>query len=701
MLMCRSFRYCVSHCLYAAMTKLEELSRDVGTSSLVRCLGYLSSLSLLVAICLGLYVRWEKTAEAMILVIFILGLFVLGIASILYYYFSMEAASMSLFHLWFGFLLGLLCFLSSPSLATDVKEQVTDYLLLSSLVLRTLWALVERVCGCTRFRPALLTSAEFLELVGFAVASTTLLLHKSASIILLVVALAALIVSLRMKSFFAITNLACFVGVAALLFSSLELSPNLYGLICCLGRLVCQPLLDLYFSGLSVTERWLPLLTCGRLWRRLSVLPLTLVELAFLTLAGFKLGSLGQWYLVIPGFVVSGAFWLVCHVVFVISLWGFHTKLNDCQRVFFAQRSDTRSLDRVMASRGMRHFCLISQRLVFFSLISTIILAAVSWQSTNGIFMSVFLIVLPLETLAHSLFHEFGNCLGGTCVGYAVVIPTNYCSLDGQPTLLPPDLVQELNLRSTGMLNNIQRFFSQHMIETYGCDYSAGGMVADALQTKLRSFMEQRTADGPRHDTYVIYYSGHSLRSGEWALAGGDTLRLEQLLEWWKEKNAGFCSRLIVVLDDENAGPWVREVWKVDELYVAVQGAELTRLKDVEEAELPQLGDFTARWVEYNCNPESDICWSEGSGGVSAIYGVSMRWGDYTLHLPTGSDVTKHWKTYFPRATFPLVHLANWCGGLNLFWVCNVCLRCFRRLKLSWFPPSVLDTGQGFKLVKS
>lgn len=378
--MCRSFRYCVSHCLYAAMTKLEELNRDVGTSSSVRCLGYLSSLSLLVAICLGLYVRWEKTAETMILVIFILGLFVLGIASILYYYFSMEAASMSLFHLWFGFLLGLLCFLSSPSLATDVKEQVTDYLLLSSLLLRTLWALVERVCGCTRFRPALLTSAEFLELVGFAVASTTLLLNKSASIILLVVALAALIVSLRMKSFFAITNLACFVGVAALLFSSLELSPNLYGLICCLGRLVCQPLLDLYFSGLSVTERWLPLLTCGRLWRRLSVLPLTLVELAFLTLAGFKLGSLGQWYLVIPGFVISGAFWLVCHVVFVISLWGFHTKLNDCQRVFFAQRSDTRSLNRVMASRGMRHFCLISQRLVFFSLISTIILAAVSWQ---------------------------------------------------------------------------------------------------------------------------------------------------------------------------------------------------------------------------------------------------------------------------------------------------------------------------------
>lgn len=41
--------------------------------------------------------------------------------------------------------------------------------------------------------------------------------------------------------------------------------------------------------------------------------------------------------------------------------------------------------------------------------------------------MSAFLIVLPLESMAHGLFHELGNCLGGTCVGYAVVIPTNFC----------------------------------------------------------------------------------------------------------------------------------------------------------------------------------------------------------------------------------------------------------------------------------
>ncbi|XP_066579780.1 transmembrane protein 168 [Amia ocellicauda] len=700
--MCRSLRYCVSHCLYAVMTRLEEANREVNMRSSVRYLGYLSSLNLLVAICMGLYVRWEKTADSLILVIFILGLFVLGIASILHYYFSMEMASLSLLHLWFGFLLGLLCFLNNSAFKSDVKEEATKYLLLTSIFIRTLWALTERICGCVRYRPALLTSAEFLELVGFAIASTAMLLQKSMSIILLVLALAMLIVDLRMKSFLAFLNLVCFAVVSSLLFfPSLQIPINPFALACYFSRLICDPLLDVYFSSLSATERWLPFLTHGRVWRRLSVLPLGLVELTFFVLAAFKLRDLQLWYFVIPGFAIFGVFWMICHVIFIITLWGFHTKLNDCQKVFYSQRSENRSLDRVMASKGMRHFCLISERLVFFSLLSTAILGAVSWQPTNGIFMSVFLVILPLESIAHGLFHELGNCLGGTCVGYAVVIPTNYCSVDGQPTLLPPEHVQQLNLRSTGMLNAIQRFFSYHMIDTYGCDYSTSGLSLDALQSKLKAFLELRTQDGPRHDTYVLYYSGHSHSSGEWALTGGDVLRLSNVLELWKEKNSDLCSRLIIVLDCENSLPWIKEVRKVGDQYVAVQGAEMARVVDVEEAEPPQLGDFTSEWVEFNCNPENNIQWSEKGRTVTAAYSVSKRWSDYTLHLPTGSDVAKHWMTYFPRVTYPLVHLANWCGGLNLFWACGVCLRCFRRLKLRWFPPTVLDTGQGFKLVKS
>lgn len=182
---------------------------------------------------------------------------------------------------------------------------------------------------------------------------------------------------------------------------------------------------------------------------------------------------------------------------------------------------------------------------------------------------------------------------------------------------------------------------------------------------------------------------------------GGDILRLDTLLEWWREKNGSFCSRLIIVLDSENSTPWVKEVRKISDQYIAVQGAEMTKTVDIEEADPPQLGDFTKDWVEYNCNSTNNICWTEKGRTVKAVYGVSKRWSDYTLHLPTGSDVAKHWMLHFPRITYPLVHLANWLCGLNLFWICKTCFRCLKRLKMSWFLPTVLDTGQGFKLVKS
>lgn len=700
--MCRFLRYCVSHCLHAAMTRLEEVNGEVSMWSSVRWLGYLSGLNLLIALCLGLYARWERTAETGLLVIFVLALIVLGIASVVYYYFNMERVSLSLLHLWFGFLLGLQCFLNSPALESDVKEQAANYLLLVSVTLRTLWALLERLVGCAKYRPAFLTSAERLELVGFATASTALLIQKSLSVMVLVVALATVMIALRMKALLALANLVCFAVITAVLFfKSLNVTINPFALACFFSQLICDPLLDVYFSGLSVTERWQPFLVWRGLWRRLSLLPLLVVEVTFIILAAQKLKDLDQWYLMIPSFVVCALFWAICHMVFVITVWGFHTKLSECQRVCLSQGSGVSGLDKVMASKGMRHFCLISERLVLFSLVSTVAVAALCWQASSSIFVSMFLLVLPLESLFHGLFHELGNSLGGTCVGYAVVIPTNYCSPDGQPVLLPPDQVQELNKRSTGMLNSVQRFFAHHLIENFGCDYSTSGLALDALQVKIKSFLELRTADGPRHDTYIIFYSGHSHRSGEWALAGGDTLRLDQILEWWREKNGSFCSRLILVLDCDNSLAWVKEVKKVEGLYVAVQGATLVRVTDVELQETPQLGDFTSQWVEYNCNSNSDIRWSERGRAVSATYGISKHWSDYTLHLPTGSDVTNHWSIYFPRMTYPVVQLALWCSSLNELSLCSICLRCLKRVKLNWFPPAILDTGQGFKLVRS
>ncbi|XP_034031902.1 transmembrane protein 168 [Thalassophryne amazonica] len=693
--MCAFRRYCVGHRLLAALTRLEEANGEANMRSSVRWLGSVCGLNLLLGLCLGLNAHWERTAQPGFLIVLVLSLFALGAAAGLYYYFSLN-----LLPLWFGFVLGLLCFSNSAALAADVKEQVANYLLLASATLRTLWALLDRLCGCTRYRPVFLTSAECQQLTGFAVSSISLVFHKSLSVMVLMVALAVLIVALRVKALLALPNLICFAVITAVLFfDSLDISTNPFALGCFFTQLIGDPLLDVYFSGLSVIERWQPVLLRRGFWRRLFVLPVLLVEVTFTILSTRKMTDFERWYLTIPTIVLCLIFWAICHMVFIITLCGFHTKLSDCQRVCLSQGSGFNNLDKIMASKGMRHFCLISERLVLFTLMSTIIVAALSWQAHSSIFVSLFLLVLPLECLFHGLFYELGNSLGGTCVGYAMVIPTNYCSPDGQPILLPPDQVQELSMRATGMLSSVQRFFAHHLIETFGCDYSTSGVTLEALQAKMKSFLELRTADGPRHDTYIIFYSGHTHRTGEWALAGGETVHLEQIVDWWREKNGSFCSRLILVLDCDNSLPWVKAVRKVKGLHVAVQGAELARMTDVED--LPQLGDFISQWVEFNCHSNSGIQWPVRGGAVSAAYGVSKHWSDYSLHLPTDSDITEHWKVYFPWVTYPVVQVAQGSSSVSVLWLCGAWLRCLKRIKLNWFPPAILDTGQGFKLVRS
>lgn len=253
------------------------------------CLGCLSRINLFIAVSVGMYVRWEVTSEPMILVMFILGLVVLAIAGILHYYFAMESVSLSLFHLWFGFLLGLLCFLNSPEFGLNVKELAANYLLIASAVIKVVWAIFERICGSVHYKPTLLTSLEWLELLGFGVASTSMPLQNSVAIIGLVVGLGGLIVDLRMKSLLALPNLLSFALITSLVFfQALGIQANPFALGCYLVRLLCEPLLDVYFSGLGPSERWMPVLSLGKVWRRLSLFPLCVVELSFFVLAALK-----------------------------------------------------------------------------------------------------------------------------------------------------------------------------------------------------------------------------------------------------------------------------------------------------------------------------------------------------------------------------------------------------------------------------
>lgn len=86
--------------------------------------------------------------------------------------------------------------------------------------------------------------------------------------------------------------------------------------------------------------------------------------------------------------------------------------------------------------------------------------------------------------------------------------------------VLPPLFLNDIHLHSTQILNAVQNFFTFHLIEPFGLEYSSRGLSFEDLKLKLRQFFQSLTPDGPRYDTYLVYYSGPVDENGDWALTG-------------------------------------------------------------------------------------------------------------------------------------------------------------------------------------
>lgn len=74
--------------------------------------------------------------------------------------------------------------------------------------------------------------------------------------------------------------------------------------------------------------------------------------------------------------------------------------------------------------------------------------------------------------------------------------------------------------RCTTILNGLERFMMNNLIDIFGCDYSSSGIAMNFVDTKLNSFFARRTNDGRRYDTYLFYFSGPTCDNGDIILAG-------------------------------------------------------------------------------------------------------------------------------------------------------------------------------------
>ena len=136
-------------------------------------------------------------------------------------------------------------------------------------------------------------------------------------------------------------------------------------------------------------------------------------------------------------------------------------------------------------------------------------------------------------------------------------------------------------------------------------------------------------------------------------------------------------------------------------------------MRDIEEGLLPyNPGWFTSKWVQWNYDVTGGVTPSTNAWPCNELdeasaskptYAVSRRWTDFSLRVPSleESELSGHWKVNDSFFCRPCLTLSASCARrLRLVRLLSAPGRRYRRLKMRWFPPSVLDTGHGFKLVR-
>lgn len=183
--------------------------------------------------------------------------------------------------------------------------------------------------------------------------------------------------------------------------------------------------------------------------------------------------------------------------------------------------------------------------------------------------------------------------------------------------------------------------------------------------------------------------------------ADNTNLKLDTLLDWWSAKNADSGTRLILVLDTSHSHVWAKNITYIKNEYVAIQTFKLHRSVDIEAVDGSTIGKFTQDWVHYNMAAEIDPDWSDKERTVRALYRVSTCWTDFTFHYPTPEDIAQHWDGNFPKLTKPLIKAVNFMGTGSVCCCCDCMTKCLKRTQMGWFPPKEVDTGHGFKLIRS
>lgn len=615
-------------------------------------------------------------------------------------------------HLWMGVLFSVLSFTEIAfDRPIDSLQDLdsTDILVITSTGFHVLKTLTVRICGTASYESNFLSTEECMYLVGF-LSGTTGTMHF-ASMLTITAAVTVHLMAFHMKSSLTLLSACClfFLG-SVYFFSAIDVHYNLYILSSFIVHLFFESVIDIYFSRLSLLGTWKKFIFYGCLAHRLQILAILVLEVLFYgsSMQLFYERDLPVYRKII--FILMSVYWVLIHFMFILTCWGLVGKLEECANIADSTGNfSDNAMSHIMASKGVRHFCLVLINVTFCAIISTVIAIALSWQGKNPCFIGMLFIVLPIELLVHDFINNLGKSVGGTAIGYSIVVPDCKYSPTGEVIGLAESVFQVVYTKAIELNFIVSRFFSRRMIHIYGADVLPSGISADEIEKKITSFFHQRVLPSNarlHYDTYILYYSGPVKDNGDWLLRENKTLSLNSILRWWRNTNAETGARLILLLDTSHSHKWVNDIWQVEKDFIASQTGKLTATFDAEEGNAFPLGTITKLLDNFNTSQDTSTPehkWDEDSAKVELVYGVSKKWCFFKFHEPTKGDIALHLEQNFPEFARPVIALFTHspcnCHVLCMLksWFTGFC----RQMKLRWFPPAVYDTGHGFQFIVS
>ncbi|CAF1010197.1 unnamed protein product [Rotaria sordida] len=620
-----------------------------------------------------------------------------------------------------SFLLSLCLSLSIFTLITNTISSSTNFILFNFLLILSI------ICSFISNLIRLLNNTTFYfihynelaELIGFSFG--LYITSQSISLYYLILSLYFLIITLRLRAFH---------GFILLLFNISYFyhyyTPYSYiACFCFLIRLVGRPIIELYFISLTSLERWILLLHLSNsyriLFQRFMIFIYCILPLHCIYIIGQTVRLHDEWFIIVPVFIISVGIWFLFRSLTFSLLWMLSNKLIDCYLT-------------MIQANSIRYFGLIAWPILVCSTLLTSFIGILHYDTCTSYSIVLLLLTIHFECLILALVKQLTSIVGGSCIGYALVAP----AFESRHWELNAPIVTEVVLRSrdnglfsnsrnvqilsqqeaydssqrcTNILNGLERFMANNLIDIFACDYSSTGIPMNFVDTKLKTFFARRTNDGRHYDTYFFYFSGPTCDNGDIILSDNQKITLNLLFQWWCENESSLTSRLILVFDTFNSHKWLKQIrcqtfnnsCKPSVFVILQTFNRQKKMPKLIELGQVHLGIFTEIWLKLNMvdetsttNHDSNASWR--ANHLEPKCSFSYYYPEFNFRQPSSADVDIYLNEHsFLQRLHLIYHLLTYIPSLFIYPFLYI-FNCIKRWRFHLLAPRVVDTYHGFKL---